>query len=147
MTQDGDRESAVDVYVFEAESKKLVVAGSGFCFSRVSQSSLARALEGVNRSSELGQPLRKAVTQKSKKPSIEAFKSSAKRSFSKHTDLFDVFHNVTNIPLEELKDESTLDDLRIDSLMATEVLNDIQSAFSLAVNLTIFLFFLNLRAI
>ena len=57
-----------------------------------------------------------------------------------------MLHNVTDIPLEEIKDDSTLDDLGIDSLMATELLNDVRATFGVTIDLTTLLFFPNMRA-
>ncbi len=56
-------------------------------------------------------------------------------------------HNVTDIPLEDLKEKSTLDDLGIDSLMATEVLNDIRLELGLTIDLVTFLDFPDIGAI
>ncbi|KAF8857473.1 BcPKS19, polyketide synthase [Acephala macrosclerotiorum] len=147
MTEDGSHEASSDVYVFEAESKKLVMVAFGFHFSRMAQSSLARVLKGVNRSGEIGQPSSKTISQRSEKARIEASESSAEENSGTRANLFDVLHNVTDVPLEDLRDESTLDDLGIDSLMATELLNDIRSAFGVAIDLTTFLFFPNVHAI
>jgi SAM-dependent methyltransferase/acyl carrier protein len=147
MTEGSSREASSDVYVFEAESKKLVMVAFGFHFSRMSQTLLAKILKGVNGSSEIWQPASMAISQKSEKAPIDSPKSSAVEHPGTRTNLFDVLHNVTDIPLEDLRDESTLDDLGIDSLMATEVLNDIRSAFGLTIDLATFLFFPNVRAI
>lgn len=46
-----------------------------------------------------------------------------------------------------MKDESTLDDLGVDSLMATEVLNDIRASLGLTIDLATFLSFPDLKAI
>jgi acyl carrier protein len=48
--------------------------------------------------------------------------------------------------VEDIKDGSTLDDLGIDSLMATELLNDVRAAFGVTIDLTTLLFFPNMRA-
>ena len=47
LTEDSDKETLCDVYVFEAESKKLVVVILGFSFFKSSRASLARVLKDV----------------------------------------------------------------------------------------------------
>jgi acyl transferase domain-containing protein/acyl carrier protein/SAM-dependent methyltransferase len=147
ITEDGEREATADVYVFEAESKKLVMAAFGFHFSRVSQSLLVRMLKSVNKPGESDKATSKSSNQKSEKAPSSPSLESTKGSSSKRVELFEVLHNVTDVPIEEIKDDSTLDDLGIDSLMATELLNDIRSTFGLAIDLTTFVFFNNVREV
>jgi acyl transferase domain-containing protein/SAM-dependent methyltransferase/acyl carrier protein len=147
MTEDGEREATSDVYVFEAESKKLVMAAFGFHFSRMSQSLLARMLKSVNRSGETSKLTSKATVEKIDIIPLSPSETSTKASASKRAELLDVLHNVTDVPLEEIKDELSLDDLGIDSLMATELLNDIRATFGLAIDLMTFLEFKNVREV
>ena len=153
MTEGGESDASSDAYIFEAESKKMVMAAFGFRFSKMSQALLARMLKSVNRSSASEKPVDKTVSQTSEKPLVGASESlarpakPAKKSSSKRADFLNILHNVTDIPLEDLKDESTLEDLGIDSLMATEVLNDIRAVMGLTIDLTSFLFFSDIQAI
>lgn len=146
MTENGDGETAADAYVFDPVSKKLVFAAFGCQFSKMSQALLARMLKGVNRSIETGSSLSKAASHKPEEISTDGFESDGNGLSSKREELFNVLHNVTDIPLEEIKDDSTLDDLGIDSLMATELLNDVRAAFGVTIDLTTLLFFPNMRA-
>ena len=159
MTEGGESDALCDAYVFEAESKKMVMTALGLDFSKMSQSVLARMLESVNRSSTAGKPSDMTVRQMSERPLGEASEmptqaakpvkpaNLTKKSSSKRADLLKVLHNVTDIPLEDLKDESRLEDLGIDSLMATEVLNDIRTVLGLTIDLATFLFFPNVQSI
>lgn len=150
MTEGGESDASSDAYVFEAESRKMVMAAFGFRFSRMSQSLLARMLKGVNRSSASEMPVDKTVSQTGEKILVDASESPVKpikKPLSKRADLLRVLHNVTDIPIEDLKDESTLGALGIDSLMATEVLNDIRTVLGLTIDLTTFLFFSDIQAI
>ena len=149
LTEDSDKETQCDVYVFEAESKKLVIAILGFRFFKVSHMSFARTLKNVN--IPLGdaytslQPV--PVVSKGKEPLTETPKTPPKKSTSVRSDLIELLSKVTDIHLEELTDEATLEDLGIDSLMVTEVLTEIQKAFGIDIDLTVFLFFENIRAV
>jgi acyl transferase domain-containing protein/SAM-dependent methyltransferase/acyl carrier protein len=146
MTENGDGDAAADAYVFDTVSKKLVFAAFGCQFSKMSQSLLARMLKGVNRSSVTGPSSNKAITPKQIEIPSDDFESDENGLSSKREELFNVLHNVTDIPLEDIKDDSTLDDLGIDSLMATELLNDVRAAFGVTIDLTTLLFFPNMRA-
>ncbi|KAH6712937.1 BcPKS19, polyketide synthase [Leptodontidium sp. MPI-SDFR-AT-0119] len=121
MAAGGDGDPSADAYIFDAETKKMVMAVFGCRFSKMARSLLAK---------------------------IDATKMAMvlKRPPSKRAALFQVLSNVTDIPVEELKDEATLEDLGIDSLMATEVLNDVRTALGVTIDLTTFLFFSNLQA-
>lgn len=150
MTEDGESHATSDAYVFEAESKKMVLAAFGFHFSKMSQALLARLLKSVNGPSTSAKPATKTTSQTTEKDLVETSESlaePAKKASSRRSDLLHVLHNVTDIPLEDLRDNSTLEDLGIDSLMATEVLNDIRAVFCLTIDLTSFLFFHDIGAI
>ena len=150
MTEDGESHALSDAYVFEAGSKKMVLAAFGFHFSKMSQPLLARLLKSVNRSSASEKPADKTISQTTEKLLAETSQSlaePAKKASSKRSDLLQVLHNVTDIPMEDLKDSSTLEDLGVDSLMATEVLNDIRAVLGLTIDLTTFLFFHDIGAI
>jgi acyl transferase domain-containing protein/SAM-dependent methyltransferase/acyl carrier protein len=146
MTESSDDEAAADAYVFDPLSKKLVFAAFGCHFSKMSQALLARMLKGVNRSMDTGPSASKATVQKHEEIAIDDFESDGNGLSSKREELFNVLHNVTDIPLEDISDDSTLDDLGIDSLMATELLNDVRTAFGVTIDLTTLLFFPNMRA-
>jgi acyl transferase domain-containing protein/acyl carrier protein/ubiquinone/menaquinone biosynthesis C-methylase UbiE len=150
MTEGGDSDASADAYVFDAVSKKMVMAAFGFRFSKMSQFLLARMLKSVNRKTSPNKQGGKIASQSSDDPVVEVSMlqpKAAKKSSSKRADVFQVLSNVTDIPLKDLKDESTLEDLGIDSLMATEVLNDIRATLGLTIDLTSFLFFQNIQAI
>ena len=154
LTEDNDRRTVCDIYVFEAESKKLVITILDYSFSRASQSVVARILKGVNGSITVGSASTNEEKQApvvleppTSKISEKLPKSQAKKPSSKRSNLIELLHKVTDIPAEELTDESTLEELGIDSLMVTEVLNEIRAAFGLNIDLTDFLFLPNIRAI
>jgi len=146
MTENGDGDAAADAYIFDPASKKLVFAAFGCQFSKMSQALLARMLKGVSRSSDSDPSASKAISQKRIEIPSEYSESDVNVTSSKREELYNVLHNVTDIPLEDIKDESTLDDLGIDSLMATELLNDVRAAFGVTIDLNTLLFFPNMRA-
>lgn len=146
MTQEGDSNASSDAYVFEAKSKKMVMAFFGFWFSKMSQAVLARMLKSVNKGSGSIEKTEKPVSvERVAENPFAQINMPAKKSFSVREDLLKVLHEVTDVPLEDLNDDSTLEDLGIDSLMATEVLNNIRSVLGLTIDLTSFLFFANIK--
>lgn len=146
MTQGGDTDASSDAYVFEAKSRKMVMAAFGFRFSKMSQALLARRLKSVNKGSASAEKTEKPVTaERATESPVPQANMPTKKSSSKREELLKVLHEVTDVPLEDLNDDSTLEDLGIDSLMATEVLNDIRSVLGLTMDLTTFLFFANIK--
>ena len=158
LTEDSQKETLCDVYVvFEAESRKLVVVILGFSFFKSSRVSLARILKDVNTSIEDTSSIENRGPQASlqpvpimgdtQEPLLESLGTKPKKSFSVRADLVDLLSKVTDIPEEEISNETTLEDLGIDSLMANEVLREIQKAFGISIDMTAFLFFDNIGAV
>ncbi|KAI0838314.1 BcPKS19, polyketide synthase [Hypoxylon sp. FL0890] len=150
MSECGDTDISADAYVFEAGTKKMVMAAFGFRFTKMPQALLARLLKNVNEPGNSDTKSRKPVAkvvEKTDSLAIDVPSTSARKSSSKRHELLQILSNITDFPIEELRGESTLDDLGIDSLMATEVLNDIRTALSVNIDLTSFLFFPNINAL
>ncbi|KAI1760611.1 BcPKS19, polyketide synthase [Hypoxylon sp. FL1150] len=143
-------DASSDVYVFEAKSKKMVMAAFGCLFTKMRKDVLAQILKDVNRpGSSHAESQRPAVQVPEKTNLIESnrLKPSTRMPPSKRDEFFHILSNVTDIPLEEINGDSTLEDLGIDSLMATEILNDIRTTFNLSIDLTAFLLLPNSKAI
>lgn len=174
MSEGGETDAAADAYIFDARTKKMVMAVFGCRFSKMSQALLARMLKSVNKSAaDAAATPAKALARDQKVIAAPGTSASApapapaaatntsygmdheqpvvvapnRGYIGKRQELFQVLSNVTDVPVEELNDESTLDDLGVDSLMATEVLNDIRSVLGLSIDLSSFLFFANLGAL
>ncbi|KAI2620676.1 beta-ketoacyl synthase domain-containing protein [Hypomontagnella submonticulosa] len=175
--------SSTDAYVFEAQSKKMVMTVLGCRFSKMPKALLAQILESVGSSddqpnqpsyfSSKGQG--QAQAQAQRKSVVETMKeewrlgrtpedmplssnvnsdrspakkhSSSSRGSSRRPELLQILSNVTDYPVDDIKDDSTLSDLGIDSLSATEVLNDIRTILGLTIDMTSFLFFPDIRAL
>ncbi|KAK9775631.1 hypothetical protein SCAR479_07738 [Seiridium cardinale] len=150
MSDNSETEVSADAYVFDGRTKKMVMAVFSLRFSRMSQSLLARMLKGVNKSANVKAEAKEERSVNATSPyPIEqhTVTPAAKVTGGKRAELLQILSNVTDIPLEEIKDETTLDDLSVDSLMATEVLNDIRSVLGVTIDLSSFLFFQNIRAL
>jgi acyl transferase domain-containing protein/acyl carrier protein/2-polyprenyl-3-methyl-5-hydroxy-6-metoxy-1,4-benzoquinol methylase len=161
MRTEVENHPSVDVYVFDPKTKKMVMAAFGFGFSKMSRALLARLLKGVNVQKD-GSKEEATAKANIKKADMPVFAPTAapaatpaptpaikvaKQTESKRADLFQILHNVTDIPIDELRDQSTLEELGVDSLGATEVLNDIRTILGLTIDLSSFLFFTDVGAI
>ncbi|CAG9984962.1 unnamed protein product [Clonostachys byssicola] len=151
MSEGGETDATADAYIFDSRTKKMVMAAFGFQFSKMSQNLLARVLKSVNKSKST-----KNIELTDDRKESEVYTHpvehttstpSAKKPVGKRHELFQIISNVTDVPVDDLKDDSTLDDLGVDSLMATEVLNDIRAAMGVTIDLSSFLFFPNIKAI
>ncbi|KAL4993159.1 hypothetical protein BDV10DRAFT_199901 [Aspergillus recurvatus] len=158
MSEGGETDAASDAYVFDARTGKMVMAAFGFRFSRMPQALLARMLKSVNKTAGgVHAPAREEKVAVSAAPASDSLTESvahsstaapaARKSGGKRHELLQILSNVTDVPVEELTDESSLADHGVDSLMATEVLNDIRAALGLTIDLSSFLFFPNIRAL
>lgn len=152
MSEGGETDAASDAYVFDARTKKMVMAAFGFRFSKMSQALLGRMLKSVNEDKSMAKVAEPTDDTEQATGLAQLIKEPAqatkmKRSVGKRQEVLQILSNVTDCPLEDLRDESTLDDLGVDSLMATEVLNDIRSVLGLNIDLSSFLFFPDLGAI
>ncbi|KAI2605503.1 putative polyketide synthase [Hypoxylon fragiforme] len=164
LTEDTEDRTECDVYVFEAKSGKLVMTFLGFYFIRTSSAVLSRSLKDVNGPQILSNSVAQTISQN--KPIRNAFPLPSKsvvepasqneahpsalkppQASSKRGEVIGLLQRVTDIPIEEIMDESTLEDLGIDSLLVTEVLNEVKSTFGLDIDLNTFLFFPNVTAI
>ncbi|KAI1205468.1 BcPKS19, polyketide synthase [Annulohypoxylon truncatum] len=150
MSEGGETDISSDVYVFEAGTGNMVMATFGLRFSKMPQALLAKILKNVNQPGASSAKAHKPATQTVEKegPVVSGLPStSAPKPASKRQEVLQILSDITDFPLEELNGDSTLDDLGIDSLMATEVLNDIRSILGLTIDLTTFLFFPNIQAL
>ena len=157
LTEDSEKQTLCDVYVFEAGSTKLVMMILGFSFFKASRASLSRILKDVNVSDGAISSATHGGSKPSPQPEIEAscdaeisesnLDPGADKPSDIRKDLCNLLCTITDVSGEELTDGTTLEDLGIDSLMANDVLNDIQKVFGVIIDMTTFLLFENIQAI
>ncbi|CAI6331173.1 unnamed protein product [Periconia digitata] len=147
MIKDDNNDASADAYVFDPTTKRMVMAAFGFRFSKMSQALLARMLKSVNKgSSAKDEPVVSVPSNNVKVETTVNGAATAKKSSSERARVLKVLHEVTDVPLDRLQDDTlSLEDLGVDSLMATEILNDIRVVLGLTIDLTTFLFFANIR--
>jgi len=154
----GDREIVNDIFVFDTTTKKLVYLGLGAHFTRVSISSLTKVLSRANKDvvqnvSQVASPQLRlpAATSmptlepivlpkkqrrskpKSERRSRQPSPKSTSSASSVAADVRKVLAKVAEMSESDIKDDSTLNDLGIDSLMIMEVLTEVQNFFKLEI--------------
>ena len=156
LIEDSEKEILCDVYVFEAERRKLVIAMLGFIFFKSNRASLRRMLKDIKVSpggddsypNEQGKsPFQPMPSSENERSLGESSEVKSKKSSDIRAGLIQLFSDVTDIPKDEISDEGTLEDLGIDSLMVTEVLNEIKRVFGVTIDMTTFLFFENVQTV
>ena len=135
-------EASSDAYVFDATTKEMVLGVFGLRFSKMPQALLARMLKRVNMPQDTSTRLADF-----RSPEHAQFPAMSTTKESKRHELFELLSGITDIPFEELNEDSSLDQIGVDSLMATEILNDIRSVLAVEIDLSTFLFLENIGSI
>ncbi|KAK8029647.1 Methylphloroacetophenone synthase [Apiospora rasikravindrae] len=126
MNNTGESDIVADAYVFDARSRKMVMGVFGLRFAKMSQSLLGRMLKSVNKVANAKAPV--TIEEKSTKEESPP----------------------TNYPAASDSDAYEQDGWEapgVDSLMATEMLNDVRSVLGITIDLSSFLFFPNVQAL
>ncbi|KAI0180672.1 hypothetical protein GGR52DRAFT_583146 [Hypoxylon sp. FL1284] len=139
-----------DIFVYDALTQDLVLVLMGATFHKVTFKSLERSLSRLN---EAGAPKDHTETpidsgyQSPVTENVESSSSTDTKVTTPSTDgeapeqaessvlqkLRVMFSEIMEMPLDEVKPMTTLDELGVDSLMATEVLSETNKRFNLAI--------------
>ncbi|KAI9884810.1 MAG: Type I Iterative PKS [Watsoniomyces obsoletus] len=146
FTPTGEKELVNDIFVFDATTKSMVLMVLGAHFSKVMISSLTRVLSRANttRPDTTG-PTKKALASvmpvrvmpdndpvlMAATSSMENKKTAEKATLELDTDLRRLLSKVTDVPMEDFKDDATLEDLGVDSLMINEVQSEVCKHFQI----------------
>ncbi|KAI9864364.1 MAG: Type I Iterative PKS [Trichoglossum hirsutum] len=142
-----------DIFVFDSASKRLVVTILGAQFTKVPISSLAKALfrassaqetvASVTNGAAIANTRMMPTLQVKSDTIIDGFENNAASAFehcgamaSKGSGRDDVLlavrnliREISDVPMDIIRDTSTLEELGIDSLMMTEVIGEIKRTF------------------
>ena len=168
FTSIGEREIVNDIFVFDKKSKDLVLMVLGAHFMKVLISSLTKVLSRANAAQPLGEngtvgflvaskstipiqsPLNKdsvSLTAKSKVKANVDLRSRDDGISTIDTDIRKLLHRVTDVPMEDFQEDSTLEELGIDSLMITEVMSEICKFFELEMSAADFATLLDIKSL
>jgi acyl transferase domain-containing protein/SAM-dependent methyltransferase/aryl carrier-like protein len=141
----GERELVNDIFVFDTVSNSLVFWTLGVRFTRVNINSLAQVLSRANKDADRGslpsassrvpaELVSAARLAATSKPNTRADKDApVLPTRDLLSELRDVIQAITEVPKSDITAEATLEDLGVDSLMGTEVLNEINKSFSVSI--------------
>ncbi|KAF4900163.1 Methylphloroacetophenone synthase [Colletotrichum fructicola] len=149
MTPENDENVSVDVYVSEAQTKKMVLVAFGMGFTKISRTSLTRILRGSSKDSTSSSVISKEETTlpSETNTSGEASIRNKGRPTSKRLEVLKIAASIADIPIDDLSGKEALPDVGIDSLGATEMIGDIASALNVTIDLSTFLLFTDINAI
>lgn len=167
FTPRGDREISNDIFVFDKESKSLVVMVLGAHFMRVLISSLTKVLSRANTKPttttalagsavvlSTAAPVKPLLNKDPLLLTAATMVKAAKKPKSPNADTSTVdmdirklLHRVTDVPMEDFKDDSTLEDLGIDSLMITEVMTEVCKFFEMDISAADFANLLDIKSL
>ncbi|KAK3680862.1 hypothetical protein B0T22DRAFT_524224 [Podospora appendiculata] len=143
----GDKELANDIFVFDAETGRLVVLILGARFTNVKLKSLTKVLSSVNSTTStdehtqltnvIAQP-QKEVRQPPPAPKLpdavpekpKAKAAGPSPAVSVFKDICVIVENLAEVPREKIKRNVSLEDVGVDSLMMMEVISEISDHFS-----------------
>ncbi|AEO67410.1 uncharacterized protein THITE_2050784 [Thermothielavioides terrestris NRRL 8126] len=144
-----------DILIFDSETGDLVVVFSGAIFQAVSTKSLEKTLRKLNSdvdSTELSEehsvPSAPDVVdskpqqdQELAQPTVNGISTATvePEDGSALPRVCELFSQVIEIPIEDVKPTSSLEELGVDSLMSTEVLNEIKKQFHVVIPADVFL--------
>lgn len=168
FTRIGEREIVNDIYVFDKKSNCLVLMVLGAHFMKVLVNSLTKVLSKANTArSRIGngtvdvpvvsKPTIPIHSHSNKAPVLLTAaskvyanvdpRSQDDGSSSIDTDIRTLLHRVTDVPMEDFQEESTLEELGIDSLMITEVMSEICKFFELEISAADFANLLDIKSL
>ncbi|KAF2847817.1 hypothetical protein T440DRAFT_537648 [Plenodomus tracheiphilus IPT5] len=153
ISHNGPKEVISDIVVFDPISHNVEFVVLGARFTRVTISGLRKALQVANGNSQDHEHFEKPLNRISPQQTSEilaplrevpkaagrgelAYKDNVKSDTLKVDYLLQVkalLNKVSDVPIEAIQEESTLDDLGIDSLMVMEVQTEVHSEFQLTI--------------
>lgn len=168
FTSIGDREIVNDIFVFDTVSKRLVLMVLGAHFMRVLITSLTKVLSRANaarshirngtvdvpagpkspipiQSTTNKEPVLLTATSKIKASVDPRYQDDSTSTID--TDIRKLLHRVTDVPMEDFQEDSTLEELGIDSLMITEVMSEICKFFEIEISAADFATLLDIKSL
>lgn len=151
-----DDNLALDVYVSESTNDEMVLTALGMGFTRISHSAMVTRMK-KNKKGVLDDGMKHMATQDESQMKAQTDCASLNtecsktggtpRLLSKRADILRIAASIADVPVEELSPGTTMDELGIDSLGATEMIGDIASACRVTIDIATFLAFHDLNAI
>ncbi|KAL4973664.1 hypothetical protein BDW66DRAFT_153616 [Aspergillus desertorum] len=129
-----DKEVVNDIFVFNASTGELALFILGAHFTRVQISSLVRVLARAN--TVEGAPDKSSFVKAEPKPALALTpikRSTTGQNSEVSARLKKTLSRVIEVPVADIHDGDNLADLGVDSLLGTEVLNEINQVFNVSI--------------
>ncbi|OSS44048.1 hypothetical protein B5807_11143 [Epicoccum nigrum] len=142
----GGKELSNDIYVFDPDSKTIAVMILGVKFHKTNINALKRVLSRANASGTApittkSSPLAADKTRSIRRPTLPYPKQKQAEVYSRpkptagiRSQVAKLLNEVADIPIDDLTDTAKLEDIGIDSLMATELLAAIRKHFGIDIS-------------
>ncbi|KAK8127938.1 polyketide synthase [Apiospora sp. TS-2023a] len=154
MTDSSEESTSVDIYVFEAQSSRLVLTALGMNFSRISGATLTRIIDGTRVDKPEATLESKANTRRvaTEEPALKPSSTASRPkpagvSTTKRPEIFQIIANIADVDLAEISGDRTLPDIGIDSLGVTEMISDISSILHVDLDLSTMLGLTDINAL
>lgn len=144
IVREDKKETILDVFAFDKQSKKIVWFAKGLKFSRVPRSTLAKVLAAASPNTELKEKAAPSLKSAAKSPdpkSISVPMLPSKKEFRATKGTVDVSSGVEeilshslSIPVKDVSKQATLEELGMDSLVSSEILADISTKFKVDIS-------------
>ncbi|KAE8331373.1 hypothetical protein BDV39DRAFT_189789 [Aspergillus sergii] len=140
VVREDNKETVVDVFAFDTQTRDIVWSARGLKFSRVPRDSLAKLLAGVNPGMELNNPVGSTSLAtpplSPKVPSQVASAVPQVKSSESEKGSANVLHGIQevlsqslDVPVAEVTDQALLEDLGVDSLVSSEIIAHLRNKF------------------
>lgn len=155
MTSIDQDNLSVDVYVLEAQSRRMVLTALGMSFAKTTRASLVRMLRGdrpMNDSYSDSECVTKGRGTEDWQAAKSEATSRANNAKDKHTisskraEILRITASIADLPEHELSGETSIAAI-VDSLGATEMIGDINTILGVTIDLTTFLLFPDINAV
>ncbi|KAK6826518.1 hypothetical protein RU639_005476 [Aspergillus parasiticus] len=134
------KETVVDVFAFDTQTRDIVWSARGLKFSRVPRDSLVEVLAGANPGMELNNPMGStnlATPPLSPKVPSQVASAAPREKFRENEKSFaNVLHGVQevlsqslDVPVAEVTDQALLEELGVDSLVSSEIITSLRNRF------------------
>ncbi|KAE8334463.1 hypothetical protein BDV24DRAFT_172540 [Aspergillus arachidicola] len=145
IVREDNREVVLDVLSFDTQTGNVIWSAKGLKFSRAPRSSLAKVLAGANPGMEFNnlvgssnlaaQPFSPKIPyQVASAAHRERFSKNEKRSASVLSEVQKVLSHSLDIPVEEITNQASLEELGVDSLVGSEVLANLRNRFNIQIS-------------
>ncbi|EIT79328.1 polyketide [Aspergillus oryzae 100-8] len=140
VVREDSKETAVDVFAFDTQTRDIVWSARGLNFSRVPRDSLAKVLGGANPGMEfnnsVGSTNLATPPLSPKVPSQVASAAPQVKSSESEKGSANVLHGVQevlsqslDVPVAEVTDQALLEELGVDSLVSSEIITHLRNKF------------------